>query len=100
MNTHPPDATAIPKPHRERLHALLGKQDERIRQLSGLVSQILGQDPAHVRRVTLTYDFGLWDESSRKRIPDPDGGVVICTIYDNGTCGCIQDPPGISFPCP
>lgn len=100
MNTHQPDAKAIPKQQRQRLRALLGKQDERIRQLSALTSHILGKDPAHVRRVTLTYDFGAWDPIAHTRVPDPEGGIVFCTIYDDGTCGCIQDPPGISFPCP
>jgi hypothetical protein len=39
-----------------------------------------------------------------KGTPNPTAQLVMKSIkakvcYDDGTCGCIEDPPGISFQC-
>ncbi|MFL9998023.1 hypothetical protein SAMN05444172_8176 [Burkholderia sp. GAS332] len=66
-----------------------------IQSLAQSLAEIHGKDGNQVMSVTVYLAKGT---------PNPTAQLVMKSIkakvcYDDGTCGCIEDPPGISFQC-
>ena len=62
------------------------------------VAEAHGQDPESVTKITISMTLTP-TTSYADGPPFEEGGPVMCTIFGPGQCGCVQDPPGVSYPC-
>jgi hypothetical protein len=89
-------------PKRSREYALGGqvnKHAEGIGEIGRLVSRILNKDHTHLTKISFSFPGGKVESKQGPIAAAAPVGYIICVEFDDGTCGCEADPPGISFPC-
>lgn len=90
----------LSKEDREQLTSHISDNTERIQEIAKLASRILNK--GHTQPAQISFSF-LGGETKKSTGPTPAAGegegYIICCQFPDGTCGCIADPPGISFPC-
>lgn len=67
-----------------------------IQRLGEVVASIHGKAARQIVSVTIKFQ----PDSQKPVTPERKRtGIHCCATYDDGTCGCVDDPPGISYPC-
>lgn len=99
MRTDKVRPAILPEEQRTGLSEHWNKQAEGIREIGRLVSEILNKDHTHLTKISFSFPGGTVEPGQGLNAAAAPVGYVICVEFDDGTCGCEADPPGISFPC-
>lgn len=91
--------TIVSEEQRAGLSGYVNKHAEGVREIGRLVSQILNMDHTHLTKISFSFpDWEVGPGQGPIAAARPVG-YIVCVEFDDGTCGCEADPPGISFPC-
>ena len=99
MSTEQIRPAIVPKEQRAELSEHVKKHTEGIADIGRLVSQILNKDHTHLTKISFSFPSGKGESGQGLTAAAAAVGYIICVEFDDGTCGCEADPPGISFPC-
>jgi hypothetical protein len=76
-----------------------GGSSAHLERLAQLLAQFHGKDVNQLTSITFMLDH-THPQSGGQPLPQAKRIWGVCKAgYDDGTCGCVADPPGISYPC-
>lgn len=99
MSTDTVRPTILSQEQRTELSGRVNKHAEGIREIGRLVSGILSKDHTHLTKISFSFPADKVESKQGLIAAAAPVGYIICVEFDDGTCGCEADPPGISFPC-
>lgn len=100
MSTDKVRPAILPEEQRAELSGHVNKHAEGIGEIGRLVSRMLNKDHTHLTKISFSFPGGKVEPGQGLIAAAAEPvGYIICVEFDDGTCGCEADPPGISFPC-
>jgi hypothetical protein len=91
----PVDPKILSEEERSLVREQFDNTSVRLELLAQVIARIQGKAGNQV--VSITVQFRDRPQQAALRTPTR---TVLCVTYDDGSCGCLAEPPGICYPCP
>ena len=99
MSTSKIEPTILVEEDRLQFREQIDNNAGGIQEVAKLVSRILGKDQAQLTEIKFSFS-GSPAKAGGSPVPEAARtGFTCCASYADGSCGCVSDPPGISYPC-